>query len=186
MQFGAQYIGRSFKLIRPHHISPTESFREGMVGVMKAVDIKSTSLLLEFQISDPPRPAKAWINENNIKLEDAPAAAPAPAEPETFVSFGPAEGRSFKHFYEKGMKPVQSSTIESVGLFSPQAQDIADKGNDSGDLVVKFKNGGAYIIEGVMASVFEGIFTAASAGKAYDQLVKKDPALKSLVKKLGA
>lgn len=179
MQYGATYIGRTFKLQRTHH-EGRNTLVAGCLGVSKSVDLKSSTLLLEFKGAVEP-PVRAWINENNVLLVDIETkteqSPPAPAT-------SPAAERSFKQLYEKGMKAVESSTIAAVGYFNPAGEDQADKGKDGGDLVVQFKNGGAYIVEGVLQATFTAILTADSPGKAYDALVKKDPALKTLVKKL--
>lgn len=167
MQYGANYVGRNFKLIRPHHVSATETFMAGLSGVSKAADEKNTLILLEFQIGEPRRAAKAWVNENNVKLDDSPA------ERGTVTEQSPAPERKLKTLreYLPTLTEVKSSNIKAVGL--------ADDG-----LVVAFTNGIGYHYAGVTEADLTEMLGAESVGKYFNANIKGNSTFES--KKLEA
>lgn len=170
MQYGATYIGRNFKLIRPHHASATFTIPAGAIGMATAIEEKSTSILMEFTA---PNKAKAWIEESNLKLDDsvapaAPAASPAPAETPAVTEEGTSRPLSF---YLSRLTAVKSSNIKGVGVFD-------------GTLVVVFTNGTGYQYrmksgQGFSQETFKELLEAESVGKYYNANVKNNPAIES-------
>lgn len=164
MQYGANYTGRSFQLIRAHYEDKV-TIAAGSIGVARAVDLKSLSLLLEFTGAVEPK-ARVWVAEGNVLLVDSPPAtvsgndtpldAPAPKP------LPPAE-RKYKTLreYQPKLIVVKSSNIKALG-------------HVDGGLVVEFTNGTGYIYPGVSADVVNDLIGEPSIGKAFNTRVKNN------------
>ena len=176
MQYGETYVGRRFRLVRPHYesIDPNfiETFSAGWIGVLKSVNIKAGEMLLEFET--PRGPMRAKIKEANVVLDSAPAGefkAKAPSGNPDGTRTEQSEPTSVPRFkrlqeYEPKLTEVKSSNIKAIG-------------HEGGDLIVAFTNGTGYGYAGVPEQVYAMMLESESVGKFFNAKIKGNTAYES-------
>ena len=175
MQYGETYVGRRFRLVRPHY-EGAETFSAGMIGVLKSVNIKASEMLLEFRVVEFAglSTARAWIKEANVVLDSAPAGefkATAPSGNPDGTRTEQSEPTSVPRFkrlqeYEPKLTEVKSSNIKAIG-------------HEGGDLIVAFTNGTGYGYAGVPEQVYAMMLESESVGKFFNAKIKGNTAYES-------
>lgn len=166
MQFTKSYIDRYFALTAPFDLKGAGLvLPPGTVGRMDAFDPKKGEVRLEFQLEGR-TPAKAWVSETVLALANPPVHLvrngvdvvlhPDGSFPAWVVKYGP------------GLIPVDSSHIKAIGFFDVQGADIADSDDprdDTGDVVIAYKDGKGYRFPKVTRKAWTGLLAADSKGQ---------------------